>query len=433
MKPSKYNYILENEGNFVFFNGITESSFQIASDYMESYKKIIDNPDDNYTNFNSFIDKMKVKGFIIEDETDEQSLIMQKYTLTHEPNLYEIMILPTYQCNLRCWYCVQEHKDLWISDEDVEKIKKRITRVMQEDEVKALHISWFGGEPILAYDRIVEISEWAINLCDKLNKEYYATITTNATLLTKERIEKLRELKVVQYQITIDGDRLTHNSIKVLGQNSAFDVSLANISEIARHTRCTLRFNYTKDNLKPDVIIEDIKSRIPKEVRQNITFLIYKVWQETPESIDLNAVNRLVELSSNEDILPQLPSIGMCYADNKYFDCVFSNGKIGKCDNSNPDSKHVCGEIGDDGEIIWEGENYSLPGIFDEVLKANECLECKYFPTCWGPCPIKREKMMETHGKVICHFRDKDKEMREFLLNSFKNAVLRKNTIRETK
>ncbi|MDE6071802.1 MAG: SPASM domain-containing protein, partial [Muribaculaceae bacterium] len=251
----------------------------------------------------------------------------------------------------------------------------------------------------------------------------------NGTLLNKDRIAKLRELKVIQYQITIDGDKITHNSIKVLGHNSAFDVSLANISEIAKHTRCTLRFNYTKDNLKPDAIIEDVKSRIPNEVRHNITFLIYKVWQENSESIDLNEVNRLVELSRNENILPQLPGIGMCYADNKYFDCVFSNGKIGKCDNSNPNSKHVCGEIGEDGEIIWDGENFSLPGIFDETLNADDCLKCRYFPVCWGPCPMKREKMMDRYGKVLCQFVDKEKEMTEFLLNIYKNSILRKNTL----
>jgi sulfatase maturation enzyme AslB (radical SAM superfamily) len=48
------------------------------------------------------------------------------------------------------------------------------------------------------YERIVEISEWAIDLCDKLKKKFYANITTNGTLLTKERIEKLRQLGVVQ-------------------------------------------------------------------------------------------------------------------------------------------------------------------------------------------------------------------------------------------
>ena len=209
MKPSKYNYILNNGDNYVFFNGITESSFQIGANNWESFKKIIENPDENYSNFKSFIDKMKVQGFVTEDSTDEQTLIKQKYAIKRQPDVYEIMILPTYQCNLRCWYCVQDHKDLWISDGDVEKIKKRIERVMQEEEVKTLHITWFGGEPLLAYNRIVEISEWAIDLCNSLDKEYYASITTNGTLLNKDRIAKLRELKVIQYQITIDGDKIT--------------------------------------------------------------------------------------------------------------------------------------------------------------------------------------------------------------------------------
>lgn len=426
MKPSKYNYIVDDGDGAVFYNGITDGSFRINNKNRNAYETIINNPDDNSENFKSFIDKMVLEGFVIDDNVSEEDLVMQKYAALKRHTDYNMMILPTYECNVRCWYCIQKHANMWLSDEDVDRIKRRIGKVLETEEIENFQISWFGGEPLLAYDRIVEISEWAIELCDKLKKKFYANITTNATLLTKDRIEKLRHLGVVHYQITIDGDKLTHDEIKVLGKNSAFDTSVANIAEIAKHTPCILRFNYTKDNLKPDLIISDMKSRLPEEIRKNITFLIYKVWQETGECVNMQEVQRLATMAAEAGFQPSFEVVGMCYADQEYFDCVFPNGRIGKCDNADPNSTHVCGVIGDDGDIIWEQENLSLLGIFDPKSKATECMECRYLPICWGPCPMKREPMLQKYGEVRCVYKDKEKEINEYILNSYRNALFQK-------
>lgn len=64
-------------------------------------------------------------------------------------------------------------------------------------------------------------------------------------------------------QISIDGDRATHYLIKVLAHKYAYDKSLANVDAIAHHTHCTLRFNYTHENLKPEAIINDLKEIMP--------------------------------------------------------------------------------------------------------------------------------------------------------------------------
>lgn len=423
MKTSKYNYIVKDGDQTLFFNGITESSFKINTKNRESYEMILNNPDANYQNFGKFIDKLKDKGFILDDEKLEDELLKQKYDAIRNPRQYQIMILPTYQCNLRCWYCVQNHKDLWLSDEDVKRIKSRIKNVLENnDEIENLHISWFGGEPLLAYDRIVEISEWAIELCESLGKTYTAAITTNGTLLTQERIAKLHELKIIHYQITIDGDRVTHNKIKVLGKSSAFDIALKNIGEIIKHTHCLLRFNYTKENLKPEAIIEDVKSVLPEEGRDNVQFLIYKVWQENEEGIDDKEVQKLSEMAEEIGLDPRLAPIGMCYADHKYFDCVFANGKIGKCDNADPDSSHANGIIREDGGIDWESKNFSLLSIFDSEAKAEDCTSCRFLPVCWGPCPIKREYMLKKYGKVVCQYSDREREVPQSLLNTHFNS-----------
>lgn len=426
MKASIYNYVVKNKDTYILFNGISEFSFMVPDKNKDIYMSILNNPDANYNQFKSFVDKMKDKGFILEDDASDESLLKQKFDMIRRPHDYHIMILPTYQCNLRCWYCVQNHNDLKLSDKDVTKIKKRIERAIDNDEIHNMHISWFGGEPLLEFKRIVEISEWAIDLCEKLGKNYTASITTNSILLTPERIEFLRKLNVRTYQITIDGDRETHNNIKILGKESAFDIALKNVAEITKHTKCLLRYNYTKDNLKPESIIADIQSVLPAENRKNISFQIHRVWQEIPENINPADVMRLASNAEKVGLVPRMAITGMCYTDQKNFDCIFANGKVGKCDNADLDSNHVCGTIDNSGDIVWEHDNLSLLTIFDEESHAEECISCRYLPICWGPCNIKRESMLLKDGYVKCQFQDKDIEMAENIRNLHFNAIRQK-------
>lgn len=229
MKSSSYNYYVSDKNSVIVLNGLTEASFRIGKKNADTFKAIIETPDNFINDFKPFIEKMKGDGFIIDDEFDEEEIVRKKYDYIRHGEEYMVMILSTYQCNLRCWYCTQEHADSWMSDDTVKKIKKRLEKELRKESIYRLSISWFGGEPLLAYDRVVEISRWAKNLAEELGKGFGAVITTNGTLLNRQRVEELRDAGINYYQITIDGDRETHNNIKVLGKDSAYDRTLRNI------------------------------------------------------------------------------------------------------------------------------------------------------------------------------------------------------------
>lgn len=123
MKSSKYNYIVKDGDGVVFYNGLTHGSFRINNNNLNAYETIINNPNDHYESFKSFIDKMLLQGFVVDDKVSEEDLVMQKYAALKRSQDYTMMILPTYECNVRCWYCIQKHANMWLSDEDVERIK----------------------------------------------------------------------------------------------------------------------------------------------------------------------------------------------------------------------------------------------------------------------------------------------------------------------
>lgn len=417
MRASSYNYQVKEKDTTIFFNGITEAGFRVSNKNADAFSAIIHNPDCQDEEFRPFIERMHKQGFIVDDETDEKDLIRRKYEYLRKPGDCSIMILPTYQCNVRCWYCVQNHEDIWMSDETIERITRRIEMLVDKPEIERLSISWFGGEPMLAYDKVLELTRRVSSLAAAKGKPFSANITTNGTLLTPKRIEELKEAGVNHYQITIDGDRTTHNGIKVLGNASAYDRTMENIGHIIEHSTCTLRFNYTKDNLKPESIIKDLDDTLPQKGRNNISFLVYKVWQENAAEIPQEEVEKLLDLACIAGIRPRLAAGGMCYADQKYFDCIFTNGKVGKCDNQPPDS--AMGEIDADGNQVWDGDVSSHKAILD--TDAPECAECRYLPICWGPCTAKRERMIREKGVVGCQFADKEGEIIPFIRNAFLN------------
>ncbi len=167
MKTSAYNYIVPNGEKTIFFNGISEYFFEIPKDKTDVYAEIIRNPSLYSDSFTPFIKRMKDNGFVLDDDEDEDKLLEQKFHNMLSEGLYHIMILPTYQCNLRCWYCVQDHQDLWMSDETVQQIKALLQQKINDETIKAVRLSWFGGEPLLGYDIIIDITTFVKQLTRK--------------------------------------------------------------------------------------------------------------------------------------------------------------------------------------------------------------------------------------------------------------------------
>lgn len=222
MKASKYNIYITLPHSILIFNTITERFFEVDNQRAPYIKQLINSPDCNYELYHAFIDKMKVDGFIIDSDSEDETKLRHKYIKQRRPETYRLMILPTYECNLRCWYCEQKRQNLWLGDFDYQKILDLWLNNAHRPDISQLHLSWFGGEPLMAFNQIEKLTSAAKSVADKVGKEFVCDITTNATLLTSDRIERLYRAGVSYYQITIDGSKIVHDKIKKLGSASAF-------------------------------------------------------------------------------------------------------------------------------------------------------------------------------------------------------------------
>lgn len=120
-------------------------------------------------------------------------------------------LMVTTKCNMRCDYCFVEGKDsgnTMSADIARRAIEFIFRNLGNRQEVE---IVLFGGEPLLCFplirDIIVPISE---QRAAETQKRVTFSMTTNGTLLNKERLEFLRDHKV-KFLISIDGLPETHD------------------------------------------------------------------------------------------------------------------------------------------------------------------------------------------------------------------------------
>ena len=157
------------------------------------------------------------RGFLLEDHVDESREVIAEWEREDaNRSVYNIIINPTMDCNMRCWYCYEKHeKGSVMSDEMVETVLRFIEKKVQSPELKQLNLSFFGGEPLLYYTRkVLPLLKKISSLCNERQVKLQLSFTTNGYLLTQKLLESLKELEAVvsvSFQITIDGNEELHN------------------------------------------------------------------------------------------------------------------------------------------------------------------------------------------------------------------------------
>lgn len=95
---------------------------------------------------------------IVDNDMDEINKVKYINLLNRNENRRLILTInPTLACNFNCPYCFEnEHSNIYMHDLVEEKI---ILFIKKHVGLKALDVTWFGGEPLLAFDRIVSMTK----------------------------------------------------------------------------------------------------------------------------------------------------------------------------------------------------------------------------------------------------------------------------------
>ena len=317
-KVSKYNYYCEDdEGNYLicnFYKGV-DSFCKISKNNVKKFKHILDLKKIEANCEDAFLNVLYQKGFLIDDAIDELFRVKSLYFNTVMSDSLSLTIMPTEKCNFRCPYCYETFEKGKMTSADQRIVLKYIQKQLMFSN--HLHISWFGGEPLLALDVIEYIMQNIQKICKAKKILFSSNITTNAYFLDEKTFDKLYQLKVTAYQITLDGLKEQHDRQRIMADGSGtYDkiiqnlISIKNLSKDKyKFARITIRVNITRDILdRIDEFIQFYKKIFGDDARFNIRFAI-------TDDYGGEAVKKIKnELVSGNDIYTQLDSKGV-YSD----------------------------------------------------------------------------------------------------------------------
>lgn len=130
------------------------------------------------------------------------------------------MLMVTNSCNLNCVYCYEIHKTL--HKMDFETATRAILDVFDETGFDGVSIQFMGGEPLLAFPLIKDVSEWLWS--KNIKYPYSLFAATNGTLLNEEMKNWFTANKHrISLGLSFDGDVSTQNTNR---SNSASLVDL---------------------------------------------------------------------------------------------------------------------------------------------------------------------------------------------------------------
>ena len=266
----------------------------------------------------------------------------------------ELTLFVTEQCNFRCIYCYEDFKLGKMSQDIIEGVRELILKRI--NELDFLSLSFFGGEPLLNKESVIELSGWAKHLCSASNVTYLGSITTNSYLLSKDTFQKLIQNGVSSYQITLDGDRQTHDKLRpTVKGKPTFDEIYSNVTIMANSNydfECLLRFNITDDNF--DSVKSFINNRSsPFANDRRFSFHFHPIFGNSEmKSIQEHQLNELIELVKKKNFNYDIPSDQpLCYAAKMNTFSIRSDGRIQKCTVALENELNTIGKIDRNGNL----------------------------------------------------------------------------------
>lgn len=429
-KASRFNSYVPFEDKIVGFNAFTQRYLVMDPTLLDLLNAaMIEGDLDALGDLHpTFYGELKKLGFLVsEDEDETQKVKDLREEVDKNDHTYVLVINPTMNCNFKCWYCYESHiKGSKMDSYTIDKIKNFIANVMETNpDLEKFHISWFGGEPMLYFENVIKpIVEFANKKAKEHGIRVYSGMTTNGYLFKEQMIPFLVENNLNNYQITLDGDREKHNTIRyTANKKGSFDKIIENIKLLVQNDLyVAVRINYTEDMLETLEGIVDYFRDLTFKDKENVSFSFHKVWQDkqAPRNDYLDSIIRKFRSNGFMTSSVHYSSDTLrnsCYADKKNQATINYNGEVFKCTAREFDSKSAEGSLSENGVITW---NEKQKKRLNAKFKNSPCMTCAIQPICNGGCS---QVAMENEGLDYCVVENSGQTKQEVVLSRFLHKI----------
>lgn len=385
MYVSIYNNYVVDDGRVVIYNHLTGSAIVCDSDSVNRVKEWL--VEENTA-------ELCELGLVTEKSPAEQVDEMRQYyaTLRSAKKAMTVSLIMTYRCNCSCSYCFEslEFAQAFREDLGVERVVDYLRRKYEVDGAEEMNLFFFGGEPTLKADLIVE----AMSLLTTAGVNVKPQVITNGVELCRATTEKLVAAGVYNYQITLDGPKEIHDLRRPMKSgSSSFDAIMTNLERIADlPVQITIRINVDSQNAS---MISEIYQQIPESIRSRPENAVYLA-----PVVGCKIGNLKGTLKGRTESMKR----AWRTIKEEHLDIQVSPPVYAPCPNVSESSAFyidLAGNVYTCGGFV--GRLDKIEGAFDSRNSVYEkrmadvpndkCFKCSMFPICMGGCTYETEEL----------------------------------------
>jgi len=409
LKLSRYNLFIE-EGGYIIYNTLARSLVYMDKQMAEALRAL---------SFHSipaeYLEKLKANNVLVDERYDELQIVKSVYwTSKLQGDKLGIVILPTYQCNLACNYCSQGKNKLpFTMDLDTAaSVCEWLIKHMQGGNFKHLSLLFYGGEPLLNLEVVLNLSNRMKRYCDENSLGFNISVITNGVLLSRSVVKKLLDVNLTSVQVTLDGPPNIHNSRRPTKDGKGtFGVIYNNVQEflaLAPNSKLTIRINLDRENLSYVASLIELLER--DKISELVSIDIGKV-----DITDLNIDYEKRVLSSRtmgRSFINLLTACGAGLLKNSYLEnvnptfcglatanafTIDPRGKVFKCLELLNEETFCLGDvkkgISPFKHLWWLSAN---------PFEDSKCRRCLFLPLCGGGCTAQAYFLYGDIYKRVC-------------------------------
>jgi uncharacterized protein len=472
-KPSNYNHAITYKDKVLVFNGVSSALVMLDRDAYERLRPYLfgrsgaglENSDRACTRFRPPLlgaeaEPFEIEGlddrtlqrtlhdllraqYIVEESVDELEYLRRRYRDRQHNDPLLVMVTTTMDCNLGCYYCYEDKHPTYLSNEICDGIFEHIRKDLQQRDQKRMHLSWYGGEPMLNQEAITYLSAKVIGYCDESGARYTASMVSNGTVWPRDPEDAVRFVsgnRIGSIQFSFDGLPDNHNKRRhyVDGNRnhavSSFDALCSTVDAIRGHARIYLRLNLDRGNQADAYRLVDYFHERGWLYPGSKVFPYLAPlgpYTDVCRSVEKTAINLTDYDLMNNDFRRYLSK----YADIREFgwgyyprslqlncSAVASHSVIFGPDGAMYKCPHDLGvRTNSHGHVAYRPDNgANLFPILANASASNghkphndypaydrfskePCSQCRYLPTCLGGCPKVQMEQQAYYLDSVCH------------------------------
>lgn len=217
---SRYNTFTESglPGTWLGFNAFTGALLELEE---EDWRRVA--PLDGRTgspapgNLPAELERrLQAAGMLVPATFDERKALFEvRRRALDAPDALLLTLAPTIQCNFRCTYCFEAHRQEVMTPETEAQLLRFIAD--KAEGARAITTTWFGGEPLLQPEVVERVQRFTNALGEARGLQIKRGIVTNGYFLDPPMVERLQALGDWEMvQVTLDGLPEVHDTRRVL-------------------------------------------------------------------------------------------------------------------------------------------------------------------------------------------------------------------------